>query len=194
MKEIKFEHNFSDELFDIKEDELVIPVYTIPNNEHRFYDYCQSNGIVSYLPLRKVWKQVRQIHGGKTYNYPKQVLRPMFPNYVFARLNPEQRSQVFRSNVIIRLLPVFPSSLEHLIKEIKTVHQIELINMDEDLEFNAEIKEGDKFVIESGPWQGIQGWLKKKEKKYLWNVEIECVGGLVTATIDPMKYKMMRID
>ena len=66
--------------------------------------------------------------------------------------------------------------------------------MTEEVEFNARIKEGGRFLIESGPWQGVYGWLKKKRKRYLWTVEIECVNSLIQAAIDPSQYKMTPVD
>ena len=59
--------------------------------------------------------------------------------------------------------------------------------------FNCGIAEGDKFLIESGPWQGIYGYLTKKEKRFQWIVEIESIGGLVRATIDFAKCKMRSV-
>ena len=194
METGKPELNFTERLFDLQQGEIVAPVYTFPRQELRFIDFCNANGIVSYVPLKKEYKVQRQRHGLKEYHYPREVMRPMFPNYAFARLNQEQRSRIFRSNAVVRILPVYEPDLPRLLDEIRTVHQIEMIALDEPMEFNAEVREGEHFVIESGPWSGICGWLKKKNKAFLWTVEIECIGGLVQATIDPSIYKMSRAD
>ena len=118
----------------------------------------------------------------------------MFKSYLFAKLNSEQRSLIFRSKSVNRILNVGESFLESFYGEIRMIRRIELIGIKEPLDFNAEIKEGEKFLIETGPWQGTYGWLVKKEKRFLWTVEIECVGQFVRAEINPSKYKMSRAE
>ena len=169
-------------------------VFTRPLNEGAFHDYCTKNGIVSYLPLRKVMRIMRRNYKNKAYQYQRILLRPMFPSYVFVKMQPEQRTQIFRSNAVVRILGDHDFDQEKLLGEIRLVHQIETIAMTEELEYGAGIKEGSKFLIESGSWAGVYGWLKKKRKRSLWTVEIECVNSLVQATIDPTQVKMSPVD
>ena len=194
MKNDRYEFYFNDAIYEIAEQEIVRVVYTRPNQESRLYEFCRTHGIVCYLPLRKVWKPMAQRHGGKTYRYPKVVLRPMFPNYMFVKLQPDQRTSLYNSKAIVRILRESEQNQDKLLDDIRVVHQIETIAQNEEIEFNADIKEGDHFLIESGPWQGITGWLRKKARRALWTVEIECVSTLVQATIDPTLYKMSRLD
>ncbi len=112
----------------------------------------------------------------------------MFHSYLFAKMNSRQREEIFQSKSITRILQVHDQ--ESFLNELQVVRKLEQIAQTEELEFNCDIKEGDKFLIESGPWQGIYGYLTKKEKRFQWIVEIESIGGLVRATIDPSKYKM----
>ena len=194
MPDSSSEISFDERIFEPNEGEIIRVVYTRPNQENRLLGVCRSHDIVCYLPLRKVWKPMTQRHGGKVYQYPKTVLRPMFPNYVFVKMHPEERTILFNSNTIIRILHDTDENKGKLLDEIRLVHQIETIALSEEVEFNAKIKEGDKFLIESGPWQGIYGWLKKKRKRCLWTVEIECVNSFVQATIDPSLYKMTPVE
>ncbi len=188
------ESNFDKALLELGPDEILRPINTLPLHELRLRQFCVDNGIVCYLPLRKVWKVVRQRHGGREYSYPREVIAPMFKSYLFAKLNSEQRSLIFRSKSVNRILNVGESFLESFYGEIRMIRRIELIGIKEPLDFNAEIKEGEKFLIETGPWQGTYGWLVKKEKRFLWTVEIECVGQFVRAEINPSKYKMSRAE
>ena len=191
MEEIT-ENNFDERLLSVGGDEIVRPIYTMPLHEGRLVKYCRSLDIPFYLPLHKVWKVVNQRHGDRQYQYPKEVMRPMFPSYVFVKMNPDQRSLLYKSNSIAKILAVTDQA--HLLEEIQVVRQLESIALTEELDFNASLKEGEKFLIESGPWQGIYGWLVKKEKRYLWTIEIECLNGIVQATIDPSKYKMTKVE
>ncbi len=66
----------------------------------------------------------------------------------------------------------------------------ETTGLEKEIEFNVDIKEGDRFTIETGVWEGVSGWLKKKEKKFLWTVELEFVNQIVRTEINPAEYKM----
>ena len=114
----------------------------------------------------------------------------MFHSYLFAKMTSKQREEIFQSKSITHILQVYDQ--ERFLDELRVVRKLEEIAQTEELEFNCELKEGDKFLIESGPWQGIYGYLTKKEKRFQWIVEIESIGGLVRATIDPAKYKMTK--
>ncbi len=189
-----FEYLFNESILKPAEDEIVRVVYTRPLNEAAFRDYCGRNGIVCYLPLKKVCRDIRRSYRDREYQYRSVVLRPMFPGYLFVKMQPEQRAQIFRSNAVLRILGEQEYDQETLLGEIRLVRQIETISMTEEIEFNARIKEGGRFLIESGPWQGVYGWLRKKRKRYLWTVEIECVNSLIQAAIDPSQYKMTPVD
>ena len=190
----QFEYNFDEALLELGEGEILRTVYTRPLNEGRIREFCNKHGIVNYLPLRKVRQLKRVTSKGKSYQYQSVVLRPMFPNYLFVKMTPAQRALLFHSGTFVRILGDQDALVNQLIDEIRVVRRVESIAMDEELEFNTGIKEGDRFLIESGPWQGIYGWLKKKRKHCLWTVEIECVNSIVQATIDPSQYKMTPVE
>ena len=189
-----FEYSFDESILAPEGDEIVRTVFTRPLNEGFLREFCERNGIVSYLPLKKVCRIMRRSYKNKSYQYKRLVLRPMFPSYLFVKMRPDQRAKVFQSNAIVRILGEEVRDLDKLLNEIRLVRQIETIAMTEELEFNPEVREGDRFLIESGPWQGVYGWLKKKRKRCLWTVEIECVNSLVQASIDPSLYKMTPVE
>ena len=189
-----FEYSFGESILAPEGDEIVRTVFTRPLNEGFLREFCERNGIVSYLPLKKVCRIMRRSYKNKSYQYKRLVLRPMFPSYLFVKMRPDQRAKVFQSNAIVRILGEEVRDLDKLLNEIRLVRQIETIAMTEELEFNPEVREGDRFLIESGPWQGVYGWLKKKRKRCLWTVEIECVNSLVQASIDPSLYKMTPVE
>ena len=190
MKIDLFEYHFDERLFEVGEKEIVRVVYTQPRHEGRLYEFCRQEDIACYLPLRKIWKPMTQRHGSKVYHYPKVVLRPMFSSYMFIKMSPEQRQALFATGSMLRVLGDIDQNQTKLLDEIRLVHQIENIAQNEEIEFNAEIKEGTKFLIESGPWQGVYGGLKKRRSRFVWSVEIECVNMVVQATLDPSQVKM----
>ena len=188
MKTENITVEFDERLLEPSVQEKVLPVYTMPLNEFRVKEYCFKNGIVCYLPLRKVWKVNAYMSHGKPYKNSRVVLRPMFPSYVFVKVSQEQQSQLWSSKTILRFLDT--TRPDRLLEDIRAVRAFEATSLEKEIEFNVEIKEGDRFTIETGVWEGVSGWLKKKEKKFLWTVELEFVNQIVRTEINPAEYKM----
>ena len=192
MKKDHREVEFDERILQTSCNELVCPVYTTPLNEFRLKDYCKDNGIVCYLPLRKAWKVNEYNRGGKAYRQTQVVLRPMFPSYVFVKMaEPQQMASLRGSHSIVRFL--FPCSQESFLNDIRTVRALELAGLGQELEFNAGIAEGDRFLIESGIWAGVTGWLRKKRNRFLWTVELDFINEFVSTSLNPSEFKMSRL-
>ena len=183
---------FDEGILTPSEHELVLPIRTIPKNEFKIRDYCQALGIVSYLPLVKTWKISSYVKKGRSYRYSKEVFRPMFKSYVFARINAEQKAKLWASHLISSILK--PDSQEQFLMELRAVHAFELTGLQQELEFNADVHENDQFIIETGVWAGVRGWLEKKEKRYEWAVWLDFVSQYVRTTIDPSTMRMTKVE
>ena len=184
---------FDESILTISGTEVVRPVKTTPMHEFKFRDYCKENGLVSYLPLRRVWRVRNQTSTkGKTYSYSKEVLRPMFTGYVFVKTPLERLRGLFETKLVTKILHV--ADLDAFMEEVKTVRKVELVGFKQELEFNADIAVGDRFQIQSGIWEGATGWLTSRDKKFKWTVQIEFVNQTVTTTINPSKFKMIKLD
>ena len=188
MKTENITVEFDERLLEPSSQEKVFPVYTMPLNEFRLKEYCAKNGICCYLPLRKVWKVNSYMSHGKPYKNSRVVLRPMFPSYVFVKVSQEQQSLLWSSKTVLRFLET--TRPDRLLEDIRAVRACETTGLEKEIEFNVDIKEGDRFTIETGVWEGVSGWLKKKEKKFLWTVELEFVNQIVRTEINPAEYKM----
>ena len=182
------ELSYDERILHPEDGEVVVPVYTQPLHEFRLKEFCDANGLINYLPLKRTFKVHNVVRKGNSYNYSKVVMRPLFAAYIFVRLPRKEQSFLFSSKSVIRILDV--SDQKSFLDNVRTVRAVELAGLESELEFNVDIKEGERFLIESGDWQGVCGWLVKKEKKFLWTVEIEFLHALVRATIDPSQYKM----
>ncbi len=184
---------FDDSILRLEGTEVVRPVKTTPLHEFKFRDYCKENGIVSYLPLRKVWQVRNQTSTkGKTYSYSKEVLRPMFTGYIFVKTPLERLRSLFETKLITKIIHVV--DLDAFMEEVRTVRQVELVGFKQELEFNTDIAVGDRFQIQNGVWEGVTGWLTCRDKKFKWTVQIEFVNQTITTTIDPSKFKMIKLD
>ena len=183
---------FDESILTISGTEVVRPVKTTPLHEFKFRDYCKENGLVSYLPLRRVWRVRNQTSSkGKTYSYSKEVLRPMFTGYVFVKTPLERLRGLFETKLVTKILHV--ADLDAFMEEVKTVRKVELVGFKQELEFNADIAVGDRFQIQSGVWEGVTGLLTSRDKKFKWTVQIEFVNQTVTTTINPSKFKMIKL-
>ena len=184
---------FDESILTISGTEVVRPVKTTPLHEFKFRDYCKENGLVSYLPLRRVWRVRNQTSSkGKTYSYSKEVLRPMFTGYVFVKIPLERLRGLFETKLVTKILHV--ADLDAFMEEVKTVRKVELVGFKQELEFNADIAVGDRFQIQNGVWEGVTGLLTSRDKKFKWTVQIEFVNQTVTTTINPSKFKMIKLD
>ena len=188
MKTENITVEFDERLLEPSVHEKVLPVYTMPLNEFRVKEYCFKNGIVCYLPLRKVWKVNAYMSHGKPYKNSRVVLRPMFPSYVFVKVSQAQQSLLWSSKTVLRFLDT--TRPDRMLEDIRAVRAFETTGLEKEIEFNVDIKEGDRFTIETGVWEGVSGWLKKKEKKFQWTVELEFVNQIVRTEINPAEYKM----
>ena len=182
---------FDESILQVTGTEVVRPVQTTPRHEFQFRDYCRDKGIVSYLPLRKAWKIHNLNTQGKSYNYSKEVLRPMFASYVFVKTPLEELRSLFETKLIIKILPV--SNLQAFMEEVKTVRRAELVGFKQELEFHEGLAVGDRFIIQNGIWEGVTGWLTCRDKKFKWTVQIEFVNQTITTTINPSKFKMLKL-
>ena len=183
---------FDDSILLPSDDEVVRAVRTIPNQEKNFAAFCQRNGVVVYLPLRKTWK-FHNVHGnGRSYNYSREVLRPLFTSYVFVKVARLNLRDLFESRLVTKILQ--PPDQEKFIDELRIVRTFETVGFEEGLEVHREIVPGDRFVIMSGVWEGSTGWLSSKDGLFKWTVKIEIANQYVTTYLDPTQFKMQRLD
>lgn len=185
---------FDEQILLPSEGESLYPLRTVPKNEFKLRDYCREKGILAYLPVRKEWKIVDYVKGKdkKHYSYRKIVFRPMFASYLFVRVNEEQKAQLWATKKVIRVLK--PASQEQLRMELRAVRAFELTGLEQEIEFNAEVKEGMPFVIDSGVWSGVTGWLVKKRKCFEWTVRLEFANQYVKTIIDPSTLVMRPLE
>ena len=180
--------------FSFSEDALWMPVYTLPRHEFRLHQYFEQHRIPAYLPVVPALK-VHNVHKkNASYTYKRTTVQPMFSSYVFARMTEEQKRNSWRSNSILRIWQVSEAEQPSFIEELLRIQMMEELAQKTKLEFRSDIKEGDRFVIESPPYEGTCGYLLEKRKKFLWSVKLEFLNMTVQAEIDPADYKMRKME
>lgn len=174
-------------------DEIVRVVHTRPNQEVALESYCRREGIVCYLPVRRAIKVHNVIQKGIPYSYSREVLRPMFPSYIFIKRPASLMRAIHDSRLFARVVPI-PYSTERLLREIRVVRTFEVLGFRQEIEVHSDIPSGGRFLITSGVWEGVEGHLVHKDGVDKWTVEIEFCSQQITTIIDPTQYRMIPLD
>lgn len=148
--------------------------HTRPRCEKQVAAFCVARAVEHYLPLR------REI---KIYQRRKvTVYKPLFPGYVFARLDREQRVVLLRVGHVVRVMPV--SDEARLVFELDQVRRA--LEVDPDLVSCQAVRQGTWVRITTGPFQGLEGVVERIRggMRVVLNVEFICRGVPVEVGLD----------
>ena len=131
-------------------DLLWFVAHTRPRCEKKLVQYAEREGLIVTLPCFRAVHKSR----GKTATFEK----PLFPGYVFFRLEIAQRQKVYQSDYVANLLDVgdpvlFEQQLGAVLQALETDLEIRLA---------PEIGEGKRVRITSGPLRGVEGWVEQR--------------------------------
>jgi transcription antitermination factor NusG len=144
-----------------------------PRTEKKAVEFLKYYRIWHYLPLfRKVTRVQR-----------RKVVRelPMFPGYVFVRMNPSERMDMLKTNLIVRTIDVLhPRKMIHDLRQIAHASKV-----GEQLRKVERFVVGEKVRIVHGPFYGIEGYVKKDEGKTLIVLNVDILGQAIAVSILP---------
>jgi transcriptional antiterminator RfaH len=124
--------------------------HTKPRREKKLVEYCSRQQISTSLPCYESAHKYR----GKTVVFSK----PLFPSYVFLRLEPTRKDLVRQSDHVANLLEVFDQqTFERQLHDISIALEARL-----GVQLAPSIGEGMRVRIKSGPLQGIEGWVEER--------------------------------
>jgi transcription antitermination factor NusG len=127
--------------------------HTRPRCEKKLVQYCEREGLSTTLPLYRVAHKYR----GKTVEFQK----PLFPGYVFLRLEKLERQKVFQSDYVANLLDVVDQELfEHQLNDI-----LQALDTGYEICLAPQITAGNHVRIKSGPLRGMEGLVEKRTGK-----------------------------
>jgi transcriptional antiterminator RfaH len=152
------------------------PVRTKPRQEKKFVEYCSSNGIIFYLPLRRNVKRYQR----RTVEF----FIPMFSGYVFCLLDQALYQKVVLSNRIVYRLQMNDKSEEELIRELHEVQMLEKLALDVEVVVRSELISGSNIMVKSGPLKGMKGVVEKRKGKTMITINVEMLGQSVSTEID----------
>jgi transcriptional antiterminator RfaH len=125
--------------------------HTRPRREKKLAEYCQRERIAATLPCYESPHKYR----GKTVVFEK----PLFPGYVFLELTPCDKELVRQNDAVANLLEVFDQqTFKHQLENILLA-----LEADAGVRLAPSIGEGMQVRIKSGPLEGIEGWVERRE-------------------------------
>ena len=124
--------------------------HTRPRCEKKLAEYCGREGVAVTLPLYRSVKRYR----GKKVVFQK----PLFPNYVFVRIEPEQTRRIYQSDYVANLLGVpdqkqFGDQLADILLALETELEVFLA---------PGITAGARGRSKSGPLRGMEGLVEQR--------------------------------
>jgi transcription antitermination factor NusG len=142
--------------------------YTYPRHEKKVAEYLVWAGIESFLPLyteAHTWKNGLRV----------MVEKPLFPSYIFVRVEPFDTTKVLRTPSIASLVTVagVPAPLPTAEIESLRAGISRLL-----LEPHPYLKQGDRVRVKSGPFADLEGVLVLHKNR--WRVVI-CIDLLMQA-------------
>ena len=144
-----------------------------PRTEKKVMLYLARYGCFRYLPfVVKVTKVQR-----------RKVRReiPVFPGYVFARLSPEERVEMLKTNMLVHT--IFVTQPRQMIHQLRQVEHA--------TKGNAEIrrtelfKAGDYVRVKFGPMRGMEGYVRREGPNATICLNVEILGSAVEMAISP---------
>jgi transcription antitermination factor NusG len=118
-------------------------------HEASVVDHLQGTGYEWFLPLYKVRK--------RWSDRVKEIQAPLFPGYLFCRLNPQDRLPILKTPGVIQIVGYnrAPVAVDEL--EIQSIQRMVASGMpNQPWPF---LEAGDRVRIESGPLSGLEGIL-----------------------------------
>lgn len=144
-----------------------------PRTEKKVESFLVAYHCFHYLPLRV---KIRKVQRRKV-----RTELPLFPGYVFTRLNPEERLKMLQTNLLVRPIPVpRPREMIHQLRQIarasRHAPELKVVNP---------FKVGDLVRVKYGPFRGLEGYIRREGAAATIVVNLEILGQAVETSISP---------
>lgn len=141
-----------------------------PRTERKVMERLALCGAWRYLPV--------QVRVRRTQRRRIRVELPLFPGYVFARLDADRRRAMLRSNLLVRLIPIpDPRGTIHQLRQIRRAGRLA------PLKPLPAFAPGEEVRVASGPFYGLTGYVDTAGRRLVLSVDI--LGRAVAVSIDP---------
>jgi len=121
--------------------------HTKPRCEKKFDDLLEREKFIHHLPLIK---SVRR------YGAQKKVFsKPLFPGYVFARLEPDRKTRVYQQDLLVRAILIENEAI--FLRQLDDVKLICASGLEAAL--HPLVKKGTHVRVLGGPLNGLKGYV-----------------------------------
>ena len=144
-----------------------------PRTEKAVNDHLAILRVFHYLPLVKRETKVQR----------RKVVRylPVFPGYVFARLFPEERMTMLRTQHIVRTIEVTdPRRMIHQLRQVEHACRLPA-----DIRQAESFAAGEYVKVVSGPLRGLEGQVKRVGARTSLVLTVDILGRAIEATVAP---------
>jgi transcription antitermination factor NusG len=128
-----------------------IAFYTLARREKDLMRKLEAAAVPFYAPLIR-----RRLHtaGGRV----RHSFVPLFPGYVFAPVDDEQRREALATNTVARWLSIADERM--LVDDLRAIKR--LIDTERPLTPEARLEPGQVVRVRSGPLRGVEGVVQKR--------------------------------
>jgi transcription antitermination factor NusG len=150
-------------------------VFTVPQNEQSVVRQLELRQVESFLPTWesvRVWKNRQRV----------KIIHPLFPTYVFAKIQAGERSSILRAPGVLRIIgnrhgpiPIPASELEFLRSDFCRRR----------VEPYQDLVVGAKVRIKSGSMKGVQGILVRKKNSLRFVMTLELINQHAAIEVAP---------
>lgn len=141
-----------------------------PRAEKKVAEFCALYGIKHYLPLREK-RRVAQRR--------KIIVRvPVFPGYVFAKIDETQRLQMLKTNLLVRVLD--PLQPRRMLRDLIMVRRA--LRANPALKTVCPLEKGRPVRIVSGPFKGVEGVVARMSGTMKVILNVVMIGQAVAVT------------
>ena len=144
-----------------------------PRTEKKMVVFLSHDRLWHYLPL---WTKVRRVQRRKV-----RTEVPVFPGYVFARLDSASRVAMLKTNLIVRVIQVQNERM--LIHQLRQV--VHAGRGTAEVRRVPIFKEGDLVRVTQGPLYGVEGYIRRDSGGTSVVLNVDILGQAVAVTISP---------
>jgi transcription antitermination factor NusG len=156
-------------------------VYTNSCQEKRVADHCRVRNIEAFLP---VYQSTRRWRNGCTVDLE----RPLFPGYVFMKVNPSHRVRVLELPGVVTIVGAGRQPTPLPDADIQTLRDgIHLLNAQP----HQYLKVGETVKIRKGPLQGMTGVLVRKKNGLRVVLTVDLIMKSIAVEVDQHDLDLM---
>jgi transcriptional antiterminator RfaH len=145
--------------------------HTRPRAEKKLAEFCVEQGYEHRLP---VYRSV------KTYARKRVIFeKPLFPGYVFARVERRHRLTLVQNRYVANLLDI--EDQEEFVGQLDAIYRA--LDARVEIQVCPEIKPGLQVRIKSGPLRGTEGWVESRAQLSDVHLRLDFIGQAVVAKI-----------